>query len=519
MTELDTLRRAIDAQFPLICIETHEEPRALALVRKLSAEAGVAAHEWSVADGLRHRNFKYEGARTGDWMQPVDGWRGQADATPSGVERALPETAELQAALHYIDKDAPAGVYVLLDPHPFLEQSVVQRLLREIVFGYADKRRTLVLIGPRITLPPEIARHALFLPLRLPDAKRVGAIFREEIDLFERARDGRKIDGDPQAAQRLIQQLTGLCEDDVRRLLRLAIRDDGSVNDADVLRVGRYKRDMLRDLALETEFAPTDPSSVGGLPRLKRWLALRAQAFGNPTPNLPNPRGVLLLGVQGGGKSLAARAIAGAWKVPLARLDVGSLYNKFHGETERNLRQALQAAEALAPCVLWIDEIEKALAQGGPDSDGGVGRRVLGALLTWMAEREAPVFIAATANDIRALPAELLRKGRFDEIFFVDLPDPAIRQEIFAIHLKGRQIDPAAFDLAQLAEASAGFTGAEIEQAIVGAAFEAQGMTPPGPLTTALLLAEIGRTRPLSVIMREQVETLRAWAAERAVAA
>ncbi|GAA5171657.1 AAA family ATPase [Viridibacterium curvum] len=516
MTDLESLRTALSARFPIVCIETHEEPRALSLIRKIADEGNQACHEWSVADGLSHRNFRYSGVKQADWMPTVEGWQGRQQAEDPGQVREFEDTTELQAALHFIDKEGPAGIYVLLDIHPFLEQAAVQRLLREIAFAHPEKHRALVLIGPRITLPPEIARHALFHTLTLPDAKRVRDIFREEIELYAKSRDGRKVDGEQQVANRLVQQLLGLCEEDVRRLLRLSIRDDGSITEADVARVVKVKREMFSDSALEIEFREIAPDAVAGLPNLKRWLALRAKAFGNPQPGLPSPRGVLLLGVQGGGKSLAARTIASSWKVPLARLDIGSLYDKFHGETERNLRNALQAAEALAPCVLWIDEIEKGMAQGSSDTDGGVGRRVLATLLTWMAERDKPVFIAATANDIRALPAELLRKGRFDEIFFVDLPDAAVRADIFAIHLKSRAFDPASFDLTTLASACEGFTGAEIEQAVISACFEAQA---GGAMSSELILAELGKTRPLSVVMSEQVGQLRTWASERAVMA
>jgi SpoVK/Ycf46/Vps4 family AAA+-type ATPase len=220
--------------------------------------------------------------------------------------------------------------------------------------------------------------------------------------------------------------------------------------------------------------------------------------------------------VQGSGKSLAAKAVAGSWNVPLLRLDFATLYNKYYGETERNLRQALKAAEAMAPCVLWIDEIEKGLAVDD-GADGGLSRRVLGTLLTWMAERDARVFLAATANDVSRLPPELLRKGRFDEIFFVDLPDAPTREEIFRIHLGRRKLAPAAFDVLALAAAADGFSGAEIEQAVVAAAYEAHAAK--RPLDTALVAEELARTRPLSVVMAERVAELRAWAAGRTVPA
>ncbi|MEN3110369.1 AAA family ATPase [Uliginosibacterium paludis] len=515
MTDLDQFGSALASRFPILCIETHEEPRARTLLQRLAAEQDLALHEWSVADGLVHQNFRYGSERQPAW-QTVDGWKPESGGR-SGQRQEIPDTHEIQAALQHVDKHGEAGLYLMFDPHPFLEQAAVQRLMREIAFGHAERSRTLVLIGPRITLPPEIARHAIFLSLSLPDATRIRAIFAEEIELFARSREGRKVQGEQAAADLLVQHLVGLNEEDVRRLLRLAIRDDAAITRADVARVIQVKREMCAESALEIEFTAGDLAAVGGMPHLKRWLTLRKAAFSGQDNGLPWPRGVLLLGVQGAGKSLAARTIAGAWNVPLARLDMASLFDKFQGETERKLRTALAAAESLAPCVLWLDEVEKALAQGSADTDGGLGRRVLGTVLTWMAEHDARVFIAATANDVRALPPELMRKGRFDEIFFVDLPDAGTRSDILRIHLARRKHDPARFDLDQLARASEGFTGAEIEQAIVAAMYEAHAAR--SPLDSAQLAAEMARTRPLSILMAESMAELRSWAQARTVLA
>lgn len=255
-------------------------------------------------------------------------------------------------------------------------------------------------------------------------------------------------------------------------------------------------------------------ADVGGLANLKRWLGERQSAFMEAKP-ASMPKGMLLVGVQGGGKSLAAKAVAGLWGLPLLRLDFACLYNKFFGETERNLRDALKLAEQMAPCVLWMDELEKGLASG--DQDGGVSQRVLGTLLTWMSERKAPVFMVATANAIHRLPPELVRKGRFDELFFVDLPGSEVRAEIFRIHLSRRDIDPAQFDLPILAASSDGFSGAEIEQAVVGMLYAAQAAQ--AGVSQALLLQQLLGTAPLSVVMAEEQAKLRAWADGRCVKA
>ncbi|MGB7288736.1 MAG: AAA family ATPase, partial [Candidatus Macondimonas sp.] len=274
--------------------------------------------------------------------------------------------------------------------------------------------------------------------------------------------------------ERIIRNLRGLTEQDARRLVRTAIWDDGALTEDDLPKLNKAKFELLNlSGAVHFEFETAPLADLGGLERLKAWLAERQDAFlgRGASAGLPPPRGVLLLGVQGSGKSLAARAIAGIWGVPLLRLDMGTLYNKYYGESERNLRAALALAENMAPCVLWIDEIEKGLATGG--DDGGTSRRMLGTLLTWLAERTAPVFLAATANDIQQLPPELMRKGRMDEIFFVDLPETSAREAIFVIHLRKRQLDPGRFDHAALARLSEGFSGAEIEQAVVSACYGA----------------------------------------------
>jgi SpoVK/Ycf46/Vps4 family AAA+-type ATPase len=320
--------------------------------------------------------------------------------------------------------------------------------------------------------------------------------------------------------QQIVRNLQGLSLPDARRIARQLIYDDGALSAADLPQLSRLKFELLnRSGHLHYEYDTARFGDVAGARRLKRWIEQRRVVFvsGQAPPGLDRPKGVLLLGVQGCGKSMLAKATAGGFGVPLLRLDFGTLYDKFHGETEKNLRSALASAEQLAPCVLWIDEIEKGLAGGSGEGDGGVSRRVLGYLLTWMAERKGAVFIVATANQVSELPPELLRKGRFDEIFFVDLPGPDTRVEVLRLHLTRRKLEPEDFALPALAAASNGFSGAEIEQAIVAALYTAHAEQKP--LDTDLLMQEIRNTRPLSVIMAEQVSALRAWAGERTVPA
>lgn len=319
---------------------------------------------------------------------------------------------------------------------------------------------------------------------------------------------------------------------DIRRIARRLINDDGAIDADDLPQLAKLKVELLnRSGLLRFEYDTARFTDVAGARRIKRWVEQRRQAFVGETaelampadganaakPALEPPRGLLLLGVQGCGKSMIAKAVAAGFGVPLVRLDFGSLYNKYQGETERNLRDALAAAEQLEPCVMWIDEIEKGLASDGSDLDGGVSRRVLGYLLTWMAERRSRVFLMATANSVDMLPPELLRKGRFDEVFFVDLPGTNTREQLFSLHLAKRGFNASLFDLPALAAASEGFSGAEIEQAIVSAMFSADAAN--AALSDFLLRAELKQTRPLSVLMAEQVDALRVWARERTVPA
>jgi SpoVK/Ycf46/Vps4 family AAA+-type ATPase len=315
----------------------------------------------------------------------------------------------------------------------------------------------------------------------------------------------------------LIQNLAGLPIRDTEQLARNAIYHDGAISKSDLPKVMEAKYELLnRGGILQFEYDTARFNDVGGLEKLKHWLTQRKPAFLNndDARHLDTPKGVLLIGVQGCGKSLAAKATAGIFGLPLLRLDFANLYDKYHGETERNLRESLKTADVMSPCVLWIDEIEKGLAGRGGET--GTTQRVLGSFLTWMAQKKSEVFVVATANDISALPPELVRKGRFDEIFFVDLPNSTIRRIIAEIHLKNRGQDAGAFDLDKIAEATGGFSGAEIEQAIVSALYAAHAQK--NSLTTGHVLAEAKRTKPLSVVMAERIELLRHWAEGRTVA-
>ncbi len=335
-------------------------------------------------------------------------------------------------------------------------------------------------------------------------------------DEWSRENPGARVKVDAKAHDLLIQNLAGLTYGDTERLARNAIYLDGAITRSDLPDVMQAKYKLLnRGGALQFEYDTARFNDVGGLSRLKKWLSQRKAPFRGDerASHLEPPKGILLIGIQGCGKSLAAKATAGIFSVPLLRLDFGSVYDKYHGETERKLRDSLQTADVMSPCVLWIDEIEKGIA--GTGGETGTTQRVLGTFLTWMAERKSRVFIVATANDIAALPPELVRKGRFDEIFFVDLPSLKVRASILAIHLTNRGLSLGKFDIEALAKATTGFSGAEIEQAVVAALYTAyaSGQT----IGTRHVAMEIKQTKPLSIVMQEHVAALRQWADGRTV--
>jgi SpoVK/Ycf46/Vps4 family AAA+-type ATPase len=490
MKDSHDLALIIQSHVPLIRLESHEEKRALELLTRVAIKSQRDVHVWTVSDGLRSGSLRARLAFEGEPEDP-------------------------RKVLESIRKNRTPTIYVLLDFHPYLDNPLHVRLLKDIALNADEVPHTVILMSHAITLPRELSRYSSYFKLSLPNEQEMRAIVREEALRYSEKNAGAKIRSDHATLNRMISNLRGLTFQEVRRIVRSLISDDGAITESELPQVNRAKFELLdMDSILSFEAETERFADVGGLPRLKEWLGRRRAAFTADTAE-DRPKGIMLLGIQGSGKSLSAKAVAGLWQLPLLRLDVGAIYNKFIGESERNLRNALALADVMAPCVLWIDEVEKGLHAGA--NDDGVSRRLLGTLLTWMSERKAPVFVVATANDISALPAELLRKGRFDEIFFVDLPDDAVRRSIFEIHLQRRGHVAAEFALDQLAAASEGFSGAEIEQALVAAMYRAAETG--DKLADRHVLEEIHQTYPLSVTMAEQIDALRAWAQSRAVLA
>ncbi|WP_317931329.1 AAA family ATPase [Halioxenophilus sp. WMMB6] len=488
---MDDLLIALTANVAVVVIETNDEKHACEQLLDCAQGLAKPCFKWTASDGLKGLTRGLQIIEPGQHVEP-------------------------EALLRHIKGEHKPGIYVLCDFHPYLQDGpLITRLVKDIALNHDTIGHVLVLVSHQLQLPPELLTYSIRVRLQLPSEREISEIVREEAKRWSEQRGGRA-GSDREALRQLVRAVRGLGHQDVRRLVRTAIFDDGVIDHSDLPAVNKAKFELMNmDGILSYEFAVEQMDQVGGLTHLKQWLADRHQPFVHGADDSDQPKGMLLVGVQGAGKSLAAKAVAGCWQLPLLRLDFGALYNKFFGETERNLRQSLAQAEVMSPCILWLDEIEKGLATG--DSDNGTSKRVLGTLLTWMAERKQRVFMVATSNDISRLPPELLRKGRFDEIFFVDLPDATARRSIFNIHLNRRQISTIDFDLDLLVEASAGFSGAEIEQAVVSSFFAARAQELQ--VSDQLLLSQIYQTRPLSVVMAEQITALRAWADGRTVLA
>ena len=437
-------------------------------------------------------------------------------------ERVIPETDHPAAALYHLTRNTTGSLFcVMLDLPGHLKDERTLRMLREAVEYFHRIGGTLVLLHVLGEIPPAIFAVATPFDVSFPDKDELASILKETTRKIASERKI-QVNLSRQGLNAIVRNMQGLTRRQAQRVLTDAICEDCKLDEQDVNAVLAGKRRALSGAGmLQYVESPVDLADIGGLNRLKQWVLQRKPAMENDDAiafGLTPPKGVLMLGVQGAGKSLAAKAVATAGQLPLLRMDVGSLYDSFIGQSERKLREALQQAEMMAPVVLWIDEIEKAFASAASvNNDGGLSRRMFGSLLTWMQERTAAVFLIATANDIEALPPELLRKGRFDEIFFVDLPRLEARHHIFQIHLRKRKRDPATFDVAALAEASEGFSGAEIEQAISSSLYDA--FAAKTELKTEHILEALRSSPPLSVTMAERVAALRLWAVDRCVPA
>lgn len=493
-TEIETLIRA---RYPILYVISSEEMRVQHLVMEIAKKRQKKVFEWSYSTGIvpagtSIQSQKHRNAATKDPLLALD---------------------------QVIEQVEPA-IFIFKDFHPFLTKNnfAVTRKLKEIALHLKNSFKTIILVSPVQEIPTELEKEITMLNHPLPTRDDLSELLDkiiEDVKQFKQV----KIDLDEAGRERLLQAALGLTLGEAENVFAKIIVKEERLSGDDVNEVFAEKQQIIRKSGLLEYYATSESfTNVGGMTVLKEWLDKRAIAFTKEARafGLPAPKGILMLGVQGCGKSLCAKAVSNLWQLPLLRFDMGRMFGSLVGSSEENVRRAIAVAESVAPAILWVDEIDKAFAgsQGSGATDGGTTARVFGTFLTWLSEKTAPVFVVATANDISQLPPELMRKGRLDEIFFVDLPSRNERLEIFRIHITKRGREVAQFDLPALAEASPNFSGAEIEEAINSALYDA--FYTHAELTTPHILTALAETVPLAKTMDEQINRLRSWAEGRA---
>jgi SpoVK/Ycf46/Vps4 family AAA+-type ATPase len=483
----------IQAQYPLIYLLTPEEDRseqAIAAIAQAKPQRKVFV--WTVTHGI---------VEYGQGKQPTQ-------------HNTVSPEAAIEWVIRQRDPNINGGIYIFKDLHPFIDSPPVTRWLRDAIDSFKGTNKTIILMSPVQNIPIELEKEVVVLDFPLPDMKELDKVLSRQLEPTR----SRRIT--TETREKLLKAALGLTKDEAEKVYRKAYVTAGRLTEEEVDIVLSEKKQLIRRNGI-LEYIEEDETidAVGGLEELKRWLKQRSDAFTERAREygLPQPKGMLILGIPGCGKSLIAKTTSRLWGLPLLRLDMGRVYDgSMVGRSEANLRNALKTAESISPTILFIDELDKSFAgsTGSADSDGGTSSRIFGSFLTWMQEKTSPVFVMATANRVERLPGEFLRKGRFDEIFFVDLPTKEERKDIFKIHLlkRGRELDR--FDLDQLSTVSEGFSGAEIEQGIIAAMYEA--FAQDREFTQLDIIAAIKSTLPLSKTMTEQVTALRDWARQRA---
>lgn len=480
----------IRAKYPILSIVSWEEKRVEENLQKVAKSLGRTLHIWTITQGM------VPAIRQGDLRTSAGNLPGELEAL-----------AQIHTAPEF-------SVFLLKDFHPYMRDARVVRLLRDLAQRLRSRAQTVILLSPTLNLPSELEKDVTVVDFPLPDAEDIDGILTKIVPAVEGTPN---VDPSlsPELRESIIRSSLGLTLDEIESVLARSLVEKKKFDPAVIL---SEKRQIIRKSGI-LEYFPVDVklAEVGGMELLKGWLKDRSDCFTDRARafGLPSPKGLLLLGVQGCGKSLASKSIAAHWRLPMLRLDVGRIFGSLVGQSEDNIRRVIAVSESIAPCVLWADELEKGFGgvSGSANSDGGTASRVFATFLTWMQEKTSPVFLIATANDVTHLPPEMLRKGRFDEVFFVDLPDKEERNEIWNIHLGKRGRDPKLFDVERLTKLSLGFSGAEIEQAVVGALYRAFG--DGRELEQKDLEAEIEGTSPLSEMMKEDIDHLRAWAGPR----
>jgi hypothetical protein len=482
----------IRSRYGLIYLETNEEERAESLLKHLADDLGLPFFIWTLNKGLQRSDFG----------------------------ESIYGTTDLKVALSHIESSNLAAIYHLQNAESQISDDITGARLSQVVLRFTEVEGALVLTGKDVKIPVKAEPHTAYLKLPPPDLQDYARLLQEIYDDLS-ARMQIEVEMDKDDLNRLLNNLNGLTLIEAEKILTKAIIEDGKLSPEDIQKVIEAKKTIIeRDGLLEYFPVKESMADIANMASLKAWLVKRKSIITEPDRakdyGLPFPKGILLLGIPGSGKSLCAKAVAMEWNLPLLRMDPSGLYNKYIGESEKNFKRAMETAEKMSPVVLWIDEIEKAFASGESE-DSGVSLRVLGIFLSWLQDRQGDIFIVATSNDVMRLPPEFLRKGRFDEIFFVDLPNSEVRAAIFDIHLRRRGRNSKNYDLGQLADLTDGFSGAEIEQVVVSAMYTA--FSENTSLNTKILIEEITKTNSLSKTRAEDIEFLRQWAKERTVSA
>jgi ATP-dependent 26S proteasome regulatory subunit len=493
-TEIETLIRA---RYPILYIISSEEMRVQNLIVEIAAKRQKKVFEWTFSNGIvpAGASIQSHKSRNGATKDPL-------------------------AALDQVIEQVEPAIFLFKDFHPFLTKNnfAIIRKLKDIALHLKNSFKTIILISPVMEIPAELDKEVTVINFPQPSKEDLGVMLDK---IIGEVRDHKQIqiDLDEEGRDRLLQAAMGLTLGEAENVFAKIIVQEQRLSGEHVNEVFAEKQQIIRKSGLLEYYAASeDFSNVGGMAVLKDWLNKRAVAFTDEARafGLPAPKGILLLGVQGCGKSLCAKAVSRLWQLPLLRFDMGRMFGSLVGSSEENVRRAISVAESVAPAVLWVDEIDKAFvgSQSSGATDGGTTARVFGTFLTWLSEKNAPVFVVCTANDVSQLPPELLRKGRLDEIFYVDLPSEEEREEIFRIHLGKRGRDPKNFDLETLVAASRDLSGAEIEEAIISALYDA--FYAKQDLGTDNVLATLSQTVPLAKTMAEKISSQRNWAAGRA---
>lgn len=494
-TASEEIELLIKARYPIIYIMSYEERRVLQELEKIAESVKMKIYKWTLSKGISDLE-----------------------------EEAIVEgTTDPDLALDHVLTSKTNGLFVFLDFHSFISptREMAPRFIRKLrdisnILPISSHQKSLLLLSPVLEIPAELEKEIVVIDFPLPTLQEMDEML-GGIEERITTRSEFKIQLKPQDREELLKAALGLTLIEAENAFAKVLMEDFKLDKDDVLKVLKEKEQLIKKSGILEYITPDESmATVGGLEALKEWFKERAEGFSERAREfpLPPPRGVLLIGVPGCGKSLYAKVVAYEWKKPLLRFDVGRAFGMYVGQSEANIRRAIKTAESLAPCILWIDEIEKEFGGVSGEGDSGTSARVFASFLTWMQEKKHPVFVLATANNIHRLPAEFLRKGRFDEIFFVDLPFEDERKEIFRIHLSKRKRNPDKFGLDLLARESEGYSGAEIEESIISALYRVFSLN--RELTTDDILQSLKETRPLSEVMKEQIQAMRAWAKDRA---